>query len=213
MNFLVIAAHHDDIELGCGATVAKLVEAGHEVTGLIMTHSGFVGPDGQILRNRETVRREAEAASSKLGYQLVCCDEDTTDVPVNDANICRILSLIRARGIQTILTHWHGDTHPPHQNVHRLAVHASRTVPRLLGFAVNWHIGSEVFAPNYFVPIEEHHFRHKMEAFCCFESEHKRSGVAYAKYHESQTLIYGLQAGVGRAEGFIAYKYLCGGWE
>jgi len=208
MNVLVVVAHHDDVELGCGATVARLVDEGHRVAAFVMTHSGFAAPDGAVCRKAEVARQEADCASRILGYELIAGDGETMDLPVTDASICRVLSVIRERRIDTILTHWHGDTHPPHQSVHCMALHASRTVPRVLGFAVNWHLGAQPFQPTFFVGVTEQQFERKMEAFRCFESEHKRSGTAYFQYHDALTRAFGLQMGTARAEGFVTYKYL-----
>ncbi len=208
MNVLVVAAHHDDIELGCGATVARWAEDGHNVTGYVMTHSGFTAPDGTICRDSGVALKEARRASKLLGYDLIAGDCSTNDIAVTDENVCRILSIVRERKIDTILTHWHGDTHPPHLSVHRLAVHASRTVPRLLGFPVNWHIGSQPFQPSFFVGISKIHFERKMRAFRCFQSEHARSGEKYARHQESLSMMFGLQIGTERAEGFVTYKWL-----
>jgi LmbE family N-acetylglucosaminyl deacetylase len=111
MNILVVTAHHDDLELGCGGTVAKMIDSGHRVVSLVMTHSGYKGADGTVVRDRETARTEAEQASQILGYKLICHDEDTFDIPVNDSNICKILDTISENKINTVFTHWHGDTH------------------------------------------------------------------------------------------------------
>lgn len=43
---LVIGAHPDDLELGCGGTIAKLADSGHEVRALVMTN----GDRGVIAR-------------------------------------------------------------------------------------------------------------------------------------------------------------------
>ena len=113
MNILVVTAHHDDLELGCGATVAKLIERGHKVVSLVMTHSGYSGQNGKHVRTKEEAKKEAISASKFLDYELISFDEDTFDIPVNDSNICKMLDVIHKYKIDTIFTHWHGDTHPP----------------------------------------------------------------------------------------------------
>lgn len=95
MNVLILVAHHDDLELGCGGTVAKLVEKGHDVTSLVMTHSGYTNAEGVTVRKREDALAEADAASAVLGYRLLSGEEDTFDILVKDTNICRILTVVR----------------------------------------------------------------------------------------------------------------------
>lgn len=210
MNILVVAAHHDDLELGCGATVAKLRDEGHEVISLVMTHSGYSAPNGKVIRAREAGVREAKNAASVLGIRNVSFDEDTFDVEVRDSNVCKILTLLEEHRIDMVFTHWHGDTHPPHRKISQMTLHACRNVPRVLGFAVNWYLGELPFNPNFFVHVSESQFSRKLEALACYESEHSRAGGKWVEYLDRQTLNYGAQLGVSRAEGFIAYKFLWG---
>jgi LmbE family N-acetylglucosaminyl deacetylase len=210
MNVLIVSAHHDDLELGCGGTVAKLVEKGHQVTSLVMTHSGYNNADGVAVRKREDALAEARAAAAVLGYRLLTGEEDTFDLPVKDANICRILTAIKDYHIDTLFTHWHGDTHPPHQNVHIMVMHAARRVPRVFGFAVNWYIGPMPFAPQMFVELFEGQWQAKVRALASYRSEHQRTGDEWVEYFNRQTLNFGKQLGVARAEGFVVYKDL---WE
>ena len=71
-NYLFIGPHPDDIEIGCGATAAKLAEAGKQISFLILTDGrygdglsgGVKGDDLAALR-----RREAAASAEKLGVK------------------------------------------------------------------------------------------------------------------------------------------------
>ena len=208
MKVLVVAAHHDDLELGCGGTVAKLVDGGHNVFSLVMTGSGYSGSDNTVVRSDSDALDEGKRAAKILNYQLQYLDEDTFDITVCDKNIRHILDIIAEHNIDTIFTHWHGDTHPPHQRVGQMALHVSRRIPRVLGFAVNWYIGSAPFSPNHFVPIEESHWNRKMQALRCYESEFRRAGEKWVAYLDNQTSNYGIQIGAKCAEAFIAYKYV-----
>src|ERR1051325_2006684 len=127
---------------------------------------------------------------------LVGYEEDTFDVTESDENVCKILRVIRERQIDTLLTHWHGDTHPPHQRIHRMALHAARNLPRALGFSVNWYIGAAPFVPNLFVPVDETHWSRKLQALRCYESECERAGERWSAYLDRQSLNYGVQMGV-----------------
>jgi len=208
MNVLVVTAHHDDLELGCGGTVAKLQDAGKRIVSLVLTNSEYRGPDKTIIRTKETANKEAMLASRVLGYELISFDEDTFDMPVSDYNIVRILNILDKYDIDTVFTHWHGDTHPPHRRVHTMVVHACRHVPRVLGFAVNWYIGEQGFFPNLFVSLEEAHWQRKLAALQCYEGEFKRAGQKMVEYMSNQTANFGIQIGVARAEGFVSYKFL-----
>ena len=208
MTVLVVSAHHDDLELGCGGTVASLVERGHRVVSLVLTHSGYADATGRVVRSRAEALAEGRAAAMTLGYELVVHDEDTMDIPVSDANTCKILDAIAAHNVDTIFTHWSGDTHPVHQRVSTMVMQAARRVPRVFGFAVNWYLGTSTFAPTTFVALEAPHWQAKIAALRCYDSEFGRAGTAWVEYLDRQTSIYGTMLGVQRAEGFVTYKNL-----
>ena len=208
MNVLVVSAHHDDLELGCGGTVAQLLDAGHRVASLVMTHSGYRDPQGSEVRSRSVALEEAQRASAVLGYQLTPLAEDTLDIAESDRNVCQILSLLKQHDVDTVFTHWHGDPHPPHQRVHRMVVHAARHVPRVLGFAANWYLGDESFAPRLFVPVSPAHWQRKLAALRCYESELRRTGDKWVGYVEHVSAAYGAAVGAEHAEGFMIYKYV-----
>ncbi len=62
LDVIAVAPHPDDVELTCGATLAKLVRQGYRV-GIIDLTTGEPTPRG----NEETRAREAEAARKVLG--------------------------------------------------------------------------------------------------------------------------------------------------
>jgi LmbE family N-acetylglucosaminyl deacetylase len=208
MNVLVVAAHHDDLELGCGGTVARLLDEGHRVVSLVMTQSEYRGLDGSIVRSRETAAAEAQKAAQILGFELISGNEDAFDIPACDSNNVKIANVIRDYSIDMVFTHWHGDTHLPHKRVNSMVLHACRHVPRLLGFASNWYVGEEHFCPRFFVAIDNSQWQRKLKALGCYESEFQRAGEAWVEYLRNQSLNYGRQLGVKYAEGFIVYRYL-----
>src|SRR3954469_11640400 len=62
---LALGAHPDDLELGCGATLAKLVARGIQITAVIFTN-GSRGTGGERDRAGETRR-----ALDSLGVQSI----------------------------------------------------------------------------------------------------------------------------------------------
>lgn len=208
MNVLVVSAHHDDLELGCGGTVARLLERGHRVVSLVLTTSGYRNAQGAVVRSDEQAAAEAAAAARTLGYQLVAHDGDAMDLALTDANTCKIVEAVQEYHIDTIFTHWPGDTHPIHQRVTTMAIQSSRRVPRVFGFAVNWYIGPAPFHPTTFVALSEPHWQRKIAALACYESEFGRAGASWVEYLDRQTRNFGVQLGVHRAEGFVTIKNL-----
>lgn len=208
MNILVLTAHHDDLELGCGGAVARFVDGGHRVVSLVLTHSGYIAPSGAVVRDKKQAMNEGLAAARTLGYELVAYEEDTLDLPISDANTCKIVDAVQKYDVDAIFTHWPGDTHPAHQRVATMALQASRRVPQVYGFAVNWYIGPTPFHPTTFVGLSEEQWERKLAALACYESEFGRAGTQWVEYLDRQTRNFGLQLGVPRAEGFVTIKNL-----
>ena len=68
-NILVIAAHHDDIEMGCGGSIAKFISEGYKVDVIIVCDSSFSSPSGKILRSAKVALKEGLNGLNKLGIQ------------------------------------------------------------------------------------------------------------------------------------------------
>lgn len=48
-KILAVGAHLDDIEIACGGTLAKAIDNGHMVKVLIMSKSGYINKEGEIV--------------------------------------------------------------------------------------------------------------------------------------------------------------------
>src|SRR5208282_335532 len=99
MNILVVVAHHDDLEIGCGGSIAKLIAAGNRVTCLVMTNSEYSSAQGVVIRRREDAAAESILAARTLGYEIISIDQNCFDIAMSDANACHILRAIEQFGI------------------------------------------------------------------------------------------------------------------
>ena len=64
-NVLAVGAHADDVEIGCGGTVALHARNGDNVIILIMAESSYTYYDGTVLRSKKKVRLRRE---KRRGY-------------------------------------------------------------------------------------------------------------------------------------------------
>ena len=115
-NVLVIGAHADDIEIGCGGTIRKLKTDGASVTGLIVTDTHYVRGE-TIHRDSDISRSQAKNAAEVIGYDVYFGNERNNDVNVNSELVYFIRDYIEKFKINTIFTHWDGDAHLDHRNV------------------------------------------------------------------------------------------------
>lgn len=92
-SVLAVAAHPDDLDFGCAATLARFVDAGARVTELLVTRGDAGSSDPAMSRERlRGIRtREAEAAAAALGAELVMLDHPDGEV-VYDVGLRRDVS-------------------------------------------------------------------------------------------------------------------------
>lgn len=121
-DVLALGAHPDDVELGCGGTLARLSLSGLRVGVLDLT-AGELGTRGDpALR-----RREAEAAAAALGVAWREClglpdgGLDATDGEQRRA----VVGALRRASPRALLLPDPDDPHPDHAAAARLAVEAA----------------------------------------------------------------------------------------
>lgn len=92
-SVLAVAAHPDDLDFGCAATLARFVDAGARVTELLATRGDAGSSDPGMTRERlRGIRtREAKEAAAVVGAELVMLDHADGEV-VYDMNLRREVS-------------------------------------------------------------------------------------------------------------------------
>jgi N-acetylglucosamine malate deacetylase 1 len=110
VDILAIGAHPDDIELSCGATIAKHVNAGLRVAAIDLTE-GELGSRGSV----QSRYNEAAKASEILGLT------DRVNLQMKDGffeeteeNLVRLIRQIRHFRPDIILANAKSDRHPDH---------------------------------------------------------------------------------------------------
>lgn len=205
-NILVVGAHPDDLEWMAGGTVANAIANGGKVHLLTLTNGTWKDANGNYYRNKQIAIDEANAAANSLGYTIEHLNEPCLDVNFRDELVVKVLSRIDYINADTIICPWIDDLHRDHEMTARIAISASRRVPRVLMGMCNWYVFRTPFNPNFFVDITNT-YNKKMQALECYKSEMNRIGSTWRKYHDNITSNYGLMVNVERAEGFITYKY------
>ncbi len=120
LDVLAVGAHPDDVELGCGGTVALLARAGRRV-GLLHLTRGEAGTRGTTAERHA----EAEAAAEALGAVellfLDCGDGALRHGRVEEDALIEVLRRYRP---EVILGPTPADRHPDHGRAHRLVADA-----------------------------------------------------------------------------------------
>lgn len=207
MNILAIGAHFDDIELGCGGTLAKHVHAGDNVYAYVATVSGFTSHDQQVIRTNETARQEGREAMQVLGVQLFEGQFPTLEVEFSEALNAEILAIVEANQIRKVYTHWTGDIHHDHQAVARASLHSCRHVPCLLMYRSNWYHSSHDFHGNFYVDITPY-WSIKEQSIKAHVSELERTRYKWLRFFQNEAENAGQRIGVQYAEIFEVVKWL-----
>ncbi len=181
LDILVLAAHPDDAELGCGGTIAKHVALGFKV-GIVDLTLGELGTRG----TPETRQAEAAAAAKILNVAIRENLRLADGFFQNDqADQLKVIAAIRAYQPEIVLANAISDRHPDHgkgaslvgdacflaglAKVETTDVQGKRQAP-WRPKAVYHFIQSNLLMPHFVVDVSEHWHR-KMEAIRAYKTQ------------------------------------------
>jgi len=188
MTTLVIAAHPDDELLGCGASIAKWINAGEEVHILIMAEGATSRTVNRNIEQKSEelslLTKSAQQAAQIIGAKSLKLSgfPDNRMDSIDLLDIVKVIeSEIELLQPKTVVTHHSGDLNIDHRIVHQAVMTACRPIPnhivrRLLTFetlsSTEWQTTSFTtpFQPNWFEDVTKTIGR-KMEALEAYHSE------------------------------------------
>jgi len=174
LKVLVVGAHPDDPETGCGGTVARYVQEGHEVACVYLTR-GEAGIAGKTHAEAAAIRTaEAEAACRVLGARPLFAGQIDGATEINAARYEQFAKLLAAERPDIVFTHWPIDSHRDHRVASLLVYDAWLRSGRrfeLYYFEVYSGIQTQQFHPTHYVDITNVEAR-KREAVFCHKSQH-----------------------------------------
>jgi LmbE family N-acetylglucosaminyl deacetylase len=218
-TILVIAAHPDDEALGCGGTIARSAQEGHDIYVAILGE-GITSRYQQREQVNPALVEALHARSRQVAELLGAKDLFLYDLPDNRFDTVPLLDVIKIieelverLQPQVVYTHHGGDLNIDHVVVHRAVLTATRPtaghpLKEIYAFEVpsstEWAFGQfqPVFRPNVFVDISAT-LETKVQAMALYESEtrpfpHPRSPEAL----RALARRWGSAAGFEAAEAF-----------
>jgi bacillithiol biosynthesis deacetylase BshB1 len=213
---MAFGAHPDDIEVGCGGTLIKLVERGRSVALVDLTR-GELSTRGDVERRQreaaEAARRIGAVARENLGLQ-------DGDIRLDDASKRRVAQVIRAYRPKAVLAPYFEDRHPDHYHAAQLLYDGIFLAglqrydtgqphyrPSRLYYYMLWH----EFEPTFVVDISAQ-YEHKREAVFAYESQFlpvgsdeqtRLSGASFGWQMEHRMAHYGSLIGVQYGEALL----------
>lgn len=219
MNILAVGCHPDDLEIGCGGTLAKYVKEGHNV---YMCHVANGNMGHVVIMPDELAQirtKEAENAGKKIGA-LEVINLDVGDLKVNSYNesvVMDLIEVIRYTKPDVIITHGPDDYMKDHVEVGKMVFDASfsATIPHTETKSPNITATMPIyymdtlagvnFLPEEYVDITDT-IEIKLDALNCHESQIKwmleHDKIDFLDFVRTCSKFRGLQCGVKYAEGF-----------
>jgi LmbE family N-acetylglucosaminyl deacetylase len=202
---LVLAPHTDDGELGCGATIARLVDQGAEVHyAAFSTASKSMPPEFPS----NQLELEVRDATARLGISKDCLH--VYDFEVRKLNYVRqelLEELIRLRDVikpELVLMPSAKDIHQDHLTVYNEGLRAFKFTS-ILGYELIWNNLS--FSTDCFIKITEAQLSRKVDALDAYLTQ---AGKSYMDpdFIRSLARVRGTQIGVKYAEAFEVVRII-----
>ncbi len=202
---LVLAPHTDDGELGCGGTIARMLEEGKDVYYVAFSTCKESVPDGLP---KDTLEKELYIAMKTLGIKKE--NVIVLDFPVREFSSHRqqiLDTMIKLDGEIESEFIFSPSRHDIHQDHHVIAEEAMRAFKKktLFAYEVPWN--NFTFNNQIYIKLEERHIQKKIDAIACYKSQKGRD-YTMEEFSWGQARFHGVQVGQKYAEIFEAVRYI-----
>lgn len=203
---IAIGAHPDDIELGCGASLARLAKNGIYIIAVVMT-AGNSGASNIIDRHQES-REALKILGCQQTIHLNFADT-RAHMQLNDM-ISALEEIINTQipsdiEIMRVYTMHDVDRHQDHLAVYQASMVACRTIPQILGYETpsTWLS----FMPQVFESVEDEFFSIKLAALSKHKSQSMRDYMRPERLR-AVAQFRGQQVNTNLGEGFVIHKMI-----
>jgi LmbE family N-acetylglucosaminyl deacetylase len=207
LKVLVTGGHPDDPESGCGGTIARYADEGHDVAVLYLTR-GEGGIRQKTHEQAATIRSaEAEKACRILKARPLFAGQIDGETEVTPARYAEFRKLFDAEKPDVVFTQWPVDTHADHRACSLLTYDAwlrSGRKAALYYYEVDLGAQTQCFRPTDYVDVTATEPR-KRDACMAHESQNPAGGF-YGQYHEPMLRLRGMECGRKLAEAFVRHE-------
>ena len=204
LKVIVAGGHPDDPESGCGGTIARYTDLGHEVVAMYLTR-GEAGIEGKSHEEAAKIRTaEALKACEILKARAVFAGQVNGATEVSAARYAEFRKLLESERPDLVFTHWPIDTHPDHRAISLLVYDAWLRAGKkyaLYYFEVMSGSQTQQFWPTHYVDIIATEARKRAACFV-----HKSQNPAeWYSLHEEMNRFRGMECGRKYAEAFVRH--------
>jgi N-acetylglucosamine malate deacetylase 1 len=202
LRVVVTGGHPGDPEYGCGGTIARYTDQGHEVVLLYLNRGD---PAETPSRPASDVRtKEAEQACEILKARPVFAGQIDAHAIVDGEHYGQFRRLLEAEKPDAVLTHWPIDNHPDHRAMSMLVYDAWLRLGRkfaLYYYEVSNGEDTMQFAPTHYVDISKTEPRKRL---ACYAHASQAPDRFYA-LQETVTRMRGIESGHKQAEAYVRH--------
>lgn len=222
LDILAFGAHADDVEIGMGGTIARFSEEGLKVGICDLTHAELSSNGTVQLR-----KQEAEKASKLLGvHERLHLSMPDRGLFLTEEHIRQVVTVIRKYRPKLVFVPYEKDRHPDHGNCAKIVEEAffSAGIRRYQDdeqlsphrpSALHYYMINGFHKPDFLVDISGT-FQKKRASLQAYESQFVKGDDSvntplvngYIDTVESRERLFGKEAGVLYAEGFLTKKPL-----
>ncbi len=209
LKIVVTGGHPGDPEYGCGGTISRCTDIGHEVL-LFYLNRGEAGITGKSATEAANIRSaEAKKACEILKARAVFATQVDGQSVVDATHYNEFYEILAEEKPDIIFTQWPIDNHPDHRALSTLVYGAWRRLkesqasnpPVLYFYEVSNGEDTLMFSPTYYVDITAQESR-KQKACIAHASQ---TPEKFYPLQEQVSRFRGLECGCQFAEGFIPH--------
>ena len=199
---LCLGAHSDDVEIGAGATVLRLLR---DAPGVEIRWVCFSGNEQRHAEARISADLFLKNAAMK---SLVLHAFQDTLFPAQHVEIKKQFDALKPFDPDLVLTHYRDDRHQDHRTISELTWNAFRANQIWEYEIPKWD--GDLIQPNLYVPVEPELLDAKVSALMSAFGSQRSKHWFDAETFRGLARLRGLESNARYAEAFVARKFVVG---
>jgi LmbE family N-acetylglucosaminyl deacetylase len=208
MKILILSPHTDDAELGCGGSIARMIEEGHELLWVVFSIAEDSLPNDLP---KDTLKNEFLQVAKHLGLKdrsYMICDFRVRHMDEKRQEILEDLVKIR-QSFQPdiVMMPSQNDYHQDHQVISNETIRAFKMHSSIIGYELPWN--QMAFNTNMFIRLQKSHIEMKLDLLSHYKSQ-LQLGRSYfsPEYTYGLAKVRGTQCNSSYAEAFEVVRWI-----
>ncbi len=206
MKVLLLSPHMDDVELGAGGTVIKLLEKNCQIIWVVFSTCEDAVPEGSP---PDTLKKEFLSVVSNLGidnYRVY--DFENKNFPAHRGKILSQLAEIKEEfNPDLVICPSLNDFHQDHKTVYEETIRIFKKSTKIIGFELPWN--NLEFNQQLFVRLTEKHIEKKWKILSLYKSQFIKQRNYFSKeFIQGWAKMRGIQCNAEYAEAFEVMRWM-----